>query len=335
MKNILVAGGNGFIGTHLALSLSRQGHQVIVVDNMLTSRPKIDFWRERNIRFITRDIKNLRFSDFAEPLHQIYNLASVASPPLFQKFGFEIIEAHSVGQRNLLELAKSFNARLLYASSSEVYGEPLSHPQNEGQSGQVSLQGARAYYDESKRFAEVLTRSFTDFHGVSTATARIFNTYGPGMDLEDGRVISEMFRCYLHHSPFTLEGDGHQTRSFCYVDDTVSALELLMESDVTEPINIGNDSEISILELLHTFQSLMKSELVIKNTPLPQNSPTRRRPDLALAKSLLDWAPKVSLHEGLTRMLADYVEHLPHSTAEATKTVAAPIGSPFDQKLTL
>ena len=298
MKTILVTGGAGFIGSHLCERLLGLGNEVICLDNFFTGQ-------KRNIEHLF-DFPYFEFVryDINLPLYyevdQIYNLACPASPKYYQSDPVQTIKTNINGSINVLDLAKRVKARVLQASTSEVYGNPEQHPQNEQYVGAVNPIGPRACYDEGKRAAETL---FFDYHRqnqVEIRIARIFNTYGPRMDVDDGRVVSNFIVQAIKNDPITIYGDGNQTRSFCYVTDTVEALIKLMNiEDHNGPINIGNPQEITIQELASEIKSLLNSGSEIITKEMPLDDPMRRLPDIDIAKKVLDWEPKISRSEGI------------------------------------
>jgi len=300
-KTALVTGGAGFIGSWLCERLVSDGFRVICVDNVGSGIKKnvSHLFKEKNFRFIEHDVR--------EPIHvggrvdYVFNLASRASPADFDRYAVEILMTNSLGTRNALELAREKRARFLLASSSEVYGEPLEHPQKETYRGNVSTTGPRSPYDESKRFAEALSYAYFRSYGVDVRIARIFNTYGPRMRRNDGRVIPNFIAQALNGRPITVYGDGSQTRSFCYVGDLIEGLMRLMLKDGLsgEIVNLGNPDEITILEVARLVKRLTNSKSRIVFKPLPKDDPVRRRPDISRAKKLLGWEPKISLEMGL------------------------------------
>jgi UDP-glucuronate decarboxylase len=300
---ILVTGGAGFIGSHLCRRLIDQGHEVLCVDNFFTgARDNLgDLLAHPSFELMRHDVTVPLFVE----VDQIYNLACPASPVHYQFDPVQTTKTSVHGAINMLGLAKRVKARILQASTSEVYGDPVEHPQTEEYWGNVNPIGFRSCYDEGKRCAETLFFDYWRQHQVSIKVARIFNTYGPNMHPSDGRVVSNFVMQALLGRPITLFGDGQQTRSFCYVDDLVDALMRLMNSpgEITGPINLGNPSEFTIRELAELVLELTgsSSELVFK--PLPQDDPRQRRPDISKAKSMLDWEPRVQLREGLERAI--------------------------------
>jgi nucleoside-diphosphate-sugar epimerase len=300
---VLVAGGAGFIGSHLCERLLNDGHDVICVDNLVTgSTANIDHLRENPaFSFIEHDIIEL-LPEFPT-LERIYHLASPASPPVYQEFAVETMRVNSEGTYRLLELADRDGARFFYASTSEVYGDPLEHPQREEYRGNVSTTGPRSMYDEAKRYGEALTATYARSRGVETRIVRIFNTYGPRMDPADGRVVTNFVSQALRGEPITVYGDGTQTRSFQYVSDLVDGMVRLMESDCSKPVNIGNPVEYTMLQLADLVLELTGTSSEVVFRPLPEDDPKQRRPDISLAKSTLDWEPKVPVADGLRRTI--------------------------------
>ncbi len=303
MKRILVTGGAGFIGSHLCERLVNEGNDVICVDNFFTgSKKNIDYLLDRhNFELIRHDVTK----ELLVEVDQIYNLACPASPPHYQYNPVKTMKTSVMGAINMLGLAKRVKARVLQASTSEVYGNPTVHPQPEEYWGNVNPIGIRSCYDEGKRAAETL---FFDYHRqnkVDIKVIRIFNTYGPNMDPNDGRVVSNFIMQALCGEDITIYGDGKQTRSFCYVDDLVDGMIRMMNSrdGFTGPVNLGNPGEFSMLELAEMVISLTGSSSKLVYKPLPQDDPTQRQPVIELAKKELDWEPKVSLEEGLKKTI--------------------------------
>ncbi|WP_134725332.1 NAD-dependent epimerase/dehydratase family protein [Paracoccus luteus] len=313
----VVAGGAGFIGSHLCRALLDRGEGVLCLDNLQTSRPS-------NLSALTGDaaFTFLRY-DITQPLPapvlaeapritRVWNLACAASPPLYQKDPEHTMLTNVVGTNNLLHLAEAAGARFLLTSTSEVYGDPEVHPQPEDYRGNVSSTGPRACYDEGKRAAEALTFDYGRAGRVRVRVARIFNTYGPNMDPRDGRVVSNLICQALRGEALTIYGDGAQTRSFCYVADLVAGLMALMDADIDgmAPVNLGNSAEITVRELLDQIVALTGTQAGVEHRPMPVDDPRRRRPDLRRAADLLGWAPRVSLAEGLAETWAWFAAEL-------------------------
>ena len=306
---IVIAGAAGFIGSHLCDRLLADGHTVTALDNFLTGSPRnlAHLSNEPRFDFVEQDVtRPLRV---AGPVDAVLNLASPASPRDYLEYPIETLDAGSLGTRNLLELAREHNARFLITSTSECYGDPLVHPQVETYWGNVNPVGPRSCYDESKRFAEALTMAFHRRHGVATHIARIFNTYGPRMKLDDGRVVPAFFGQALRGEPMTVYGDGSQTRSFCYVSDLVDGLCRLLLSDERYPVNLGNPVEMTILDFATLIRRLTGATSDIVHRSLPEDDPRQRRPDISKARALLNWEPLVPLEKGL-RETAAYFQGL-------------------------
>lgn len=308
-RRVLVTGGAGFIGSHLCERLLRDGHEVLCVDNFFTGR------RGNVTHLLDCDRFELLRHDITHPLFvevdEIYNLACPASPVHYQFDPVQTTKTSVLGAINMLGLAKRLKCRILQASTSEVYGDPMIHPQVEGYWGNVNPIGLRACYDEGKRCAETLFFDYYRQHGLKIKVARIFNTYGPRMHPHDGRVVSNLIVQALGGNPVTLYGDGSQTRSFCYVDDLVDGLVKLMETPdpVTGPINLGNPGEFTIRRLAEMVVEKTRSDAPIQFAPLPLDDPKQRQPDISKAREILDWSPKVPLEEGLERTIR-YFEKL-------------------------
>lgn len=296
----LVTGGAGFIGSHLCERLLLQNDEVICLDNLFTSRlHNIEhLLGRRKFEFVRHDVCD----SFHFEVDRIWSLACPASPVHYQRNAVRTVKTSVMGTINALDLARDVGARLLLTSTSECYGQPEVHPQPETYNGNVNPIGPRACYDESKRCAETLVVSFAQQYGVETRIARLFNTFGPRMAVDDGRVVSNMVVQALRKEPITIYGDGTQTRSFCFVDDTVEALLRLMDCDDGKPVNIGNPHEFQIGDLAEMVIAQLGGH--IEYRPLPVDDPTRRRPDITRAKTLLGWEPKIQLEEGLKRTIA-------------------------------
>ncbi len=307
-RRVLVTGGAGFIGSHLTRRLMSLGHDVLVVDNFYSgSRDNVaDLARERNFELMRHDVT---FPLYVE-VDEIYHLACPASPPFYQRDPVQTTKTSVVGSVNMLGLAKRTKARILLASTSEVYGDPTVHPQHEEYWGNVNPIGIRSCYDEGKRCAETLFFDYHRQHNMAIKVARIFNTYGPRMRPDDGRVVSNFIMQALRGEPLTIYGDGSQTRSFCYVDDLVDGLIKLMESprEVVGPINLGNPGEFSMLELAQQVIAAVGGSSTIEYQPLPQDDPTQRQPNIDRAQKALGWSPTIDLAEGLGRTVAYFRE---------------------------
>lgn len=306
---IVVAGAAGFIGSHLCDRLLDAGHEVVGIDNLSTGRRSnlAEAMKRPAFRFVEHDITK-PFPELG-PVSEIYHLASPASPADFASMPIEILDAGSVGTRGLLELAQRHGARLLLASTSEVYGDPLEHPQRETYWGNVDPIGPRSCYDEAKRFSEALVTAFRQRRGVDTVIIRIFNTYGPRMRPGDGRVLANFIEQAIEGADITLYGGGEQTRSFCFVDDEVRGIMAAMASGLTGPFNIGNPTEIRIREVAEMVVGLTSSSSRLLPMPMPpdrEGDPVRRRPDITLATRDLHWSPTIGLDEGLRRMIDDF-----------------------------
>lgn len=296
---IVVAGAAGFIGSHLCERLLAEQNEVIAVDNLRTGAERNLLALATQPRFFFAQHDITQPFDVPGPVDVVLNLASPASPKDYLQFPVETLETGSVGTRNLLDLARQKQARFLLASTSECYGDPQVHPQVETYWGNVNPVGPRSCYDESKRFAEALTMAYHRKHGLRTNIARIFNTYGPRMKLDDGRVVPTLIDQALRGVPLTVFGDGSQTRSFCYVADLVDGLCRLMLSDERYPVNLGNPCEVTIQEFAGRIRELTGSASPIVHLPLPEDDPKQRKPDISKALNILDWKPRVPLEEGL------------------------------------
>jgi dTDP-glucose 4,6-dehydratase len=302
---ILVSGAAGFIGSHMCDRLLAEGHTVVAVDNFLTGS-------ERNVAHLAGHaqfqlIRHDITQPFApeSPLDAVLNMASPASPKDYLQHPIATLDVGSAGTRNMLELARAKGARFLLTSTSECYGDPLEHPQSETYWGNVNPVGPRSCYDESKRFAEALTMAYHRTYGLRTNIARIFNTYGPRMKLDDGRVVPAFIDQALRGEAITIFGDGSQTRSFCYVSDLVDGIYRLMQSDERYPVNLGNPNEMTILEFAAQIRRLTGSSSPVVHRALPEDDPRQRQPDISKARRLLGWEPRVPLEEGL-RLTLDY-----------------------------
>jgi dTDP-glucose 4,6-dehydratase len=298
-KTVVITGGAGFLGSHLCDWFMSRGFKVVAVDNLITGS-------RRNIAHLLKS-KDFKFKqhDICKPftipgsVHYVLDFASPASPIDFTRIPLEIMAVGSSGTRNALELAKAKKATFMLASTSEVYGDPLVHPQKESYWGNVNPIGPRSVYDEAKRFSEALTFAYHRVHGVDIKVVRIFNTYGPRMQIKDGRVVPNFIDQILHGQPLTVYGDGHHTRSFCYVDDLIDGITKLLFSKLQGPVNIGNPREFEIVEFANLLRKLYNPKAKIVYQPLPKDDPKQRRPDISLARHELGWEPKVRLEEGI------------------------------------
>src|SRR5512137_1677811 len=310
-KRAAILGAAGFIGSHLVDRFLAEGWSVVGVDNLITGT-------RRNLRHLEREPRfRLLEADICDPLDAIggpldavLDFASPASPVDYLERPFETLRVGSVGVENALELAARTGATFQLASTSEVYGDPLEHPQKESYWGNVNPVGPRAVYDEAKRFAEAITSAFRRYRKVPVRIARIFNTYGPRMRLDDGRVVPSLVGQALRREPLTVFGTGAQTRSFCYVDDNVEAQWRLLHSGFQDPVNIGNPQEMTILEFARAVQRLVGTDLPIVHRPLPEDDPRVRRPDITRAREVLGWEPGVSFDEGMRRTIAAFREQI-------------------------
>ena len=308
-KIVLVTGAAGFLGSHLTDALLAQGNTVIGVDNLSTgSVANLEHLkREPRFSLIEHDITK-PFDPFkldGGKLDYVFNFASPASPDDYHRLGVETLLVGSAGTINTLDVARKYTCGYLHASTSECYGDPEVHPQVETYWGNVNPVGPRSVYDEAKRFSEAAVTAYNRYYEVNTHLVRIFNTYGPRLQANDGRVISNFMIQALEGKPLTIYGDGSQTRSFCYVSDLIAGILALSRSEIHTPVNVGNDIEWTIRECADEVLAVTGADVEIIHKPLPQDDPTRRRPDLTLARSLLNWSPTISLHEGLERSL-DY-----------------------------
>jgi len=305
MKRVLITGAAGFLGSHLCERFLNENFFVIGMDNFITGSPKnIDLFKtHNNFKFIEHDVS--KYVQINGGLDYILHFASPASPIDYLKIPIQTLKVGSLGTHNLLGLAKAKKATILVASTSEVYGDPLVHPQNESYFGNVNPIGPRGVYDEAKRFQEAITMAYHRFHNLDTKIVRIFNTYGPRMRLNDGRVLPAFIGQSLRNEDLTIFGDGSQTRSFCFVDDLIEGIYRLLHSDYNYPVNIGNPNEITIKDFANEIIKLSGSshKVIFKN--LPENDPLKRKPDIYLARKILDWEPKIQRNEGL-KLTYDY-----------------------------
>jgi dTDP-glucose 4,6-dehydratase len=302
MPRALVTGGAGFLGSHLCEYLLEKGHEVICMDNLITGRVEnIAHIHNEGFLFIKHDVTNYIYVEGA--LDYVFHFASPASPIDYQEYPIQTLKVGSLGTHKTLGLAMQKGARYLLASTSEVYGDPLVHPQGEDYWGNVNPIGVRGVYDEAKRFAEAMVMAYHRYHRLDTRIARIFNTFGPRMRLYDGRAVPTLMRQALRGEDLTVFGDGSQTRSFCYVDDLIEGIYKLMMSDCNEPVNLGNTQELSILELARLIIRFTESKSKISFKPLPDDDPKVRRPDITRARERLAWEPKLSIEDGLHKTL--------------------------------
>jgi dTDP-glucose 4,6-dehydratase len=304
----VISGAAGFIGSHLCERLVSEGHQVVAIDNLITGHYENvkHLAAKTNFEYVQGDV--CQPVSVSGPVDRVMHLASLASPVDYLKNPLETLESGSTGTRNMLELAREKDARFLVTSTSECYGDPLQHPQVETYWGNVNPVGLRSCYDESKRYAEAITMAYYRVYGLKTNIARIFNTYGPRMALNDGRVVPAFIDQALKGTKLSVFGDGSQTRSFCFVSDMVEGLLRLSESDERYPVNLGNPAEMTILDFAKTVRDKFEEPLEIEYFPLPSDDPKLRRPDITKAKKLLSWEPKVGLSEGLEKTIAYFKE---------------------------
>jgi len=307
-KTILVTGGAGFIGSHLCKKLLNENHKVICLDNLFTGTLKNieEFENDNNFEFVNHDITKPYYRD---NIDEIYNLACPASPIHYQSNPIKTVKTCTIGVINMLGLAKKNNAKILQASTSEVYGDPEIHPQTEDYNGNVNTLGFRSCYDEGKRCAETLFMDYKREHNLNIRIVRIFNTYGPNMTKNDGRVVSNFITQALDGKNITVYGDGSQTRSFQFVEDLVEGLLKMMNSDYVGPVNLGNPIELSMKDLATMVIKLTNSSSNIIYKDLPEDDPKRRKPDISLAKSILDWSPIIDLQIGLKKTINYFTHH--------------------------
>jgi dTDP-glucose 4,6-dehydratase len=309
----LVSGAAGFIGSHLSERLANGGHEVVGLDNLITgSRDNVEALLEQK-RFSLQIADVTREFGAVGPFDAVLHLASLASPKHYLAHPLETLESGSEGTRRMIEVALRDNARFLLASTSECYGDPEVHPQVETYWGNVNPVGPRSCYDESKRYAEALTMAYQRTRGLRSTIARIFNTYGPRMALDDGRVVPQFIDQALRGEPLTVYGDGSQTRSFCYVRDLVDGLLLLLNSEEHDPVNLGNPHEMTILEFSEYVRQAVNPALQVRFEPLPKDDPRRRRPDITKARTILGWEPRVSLEEGIRETIRYFQSRVPVS----------------------
>jgi dTDP-glucose 4,6-dehydratase len=309
MPRTLITGGAGFLGSHLSEYLLNKGHEVVCMDNLITgSKQNISGIKNRDFHFVNHNVSE--FIELDGELDYILHFASPASPIDYLELPIQTLKVGALGTHNALGVAKAKNATFLLASTSEVYGDPLVHPQPEEYWGNVNPIGPRGVYDEAKRFAEAITMAYHRTHGVNTKIVRIFNTYGPRMRINDGRAIPNFLKQALTGEDLTIYGNGSQTRSFCYVSDLVEGIYRLLMSDQHEPVNIGNPIEMTIQQMADKILQETQSQSKIVQVPLPEDDPKTRQPNITLAKKLLDWEPKVNLDEGLESTLAYFKQQI-------------------------
>ena len=304
MKRVLITGGAGFVGSHLCDRLLADGHHVVAMDNLITGAlANIQHLQAHpHFRFIKHNVSE--YITYNEPLDAVMHFASPASPVDYLNEPVHTLKVGSLGTLNALGLAKAKGARFMIASTSEVYGDPEVSPQREDYWGHVNPIGPRSVYDEAKRFAEAITMAYRRTHNVNTVIIRIFNTYGPRMRLNDGRVVPNFIDQGLHGQPLTIYGDGKQTRSFCYVSDLVDGIVRLLWTQELGPVNLGNPNEFTMLQLADVLQTVLEKKLTLSYKPLPVDDPKQRKPDIGKARGLLGWEPKIELAEGLERTIA-------------------------------
>lgn len=315
---ILVTGAAGFLGSHLCDRLVKEGHEVIGMDNFITGRPEnLEHLKDQELfSFIEHDVSE--FIDVpGDSLDGVMHFASPASPNPNSPYGYvnlpiQTMKAGALGTLNSLGVSRAYSAKFLLASTSEIYGDPQVHPQTESYWGHVNPIGERSVYDEAKRFAEALTLAYHRYHGINTSIVRIFNTYGPRMRLDDGRAVPNFLRQALKGEPLSIYGDGSQTRSFCYVDDLIDGIYRLFLSEEHLPVNIGNPSEMTILELANIINRMTKNsaEIIMQPDKRGEGDPQRRRPDITRAQQILKWKPTIDLEDGLTKTIPFFIEHI-------------------------
>jgi dTDP-glucose 4,6-dehydratase len=310
-KRVLITGGAGFLGSHLCDRFIKEGYQVVAMDNLITGdlRNIEHLFKHPDFEFYHHDVS--KFVHVPGELHYILHFASPASPIDYLKIPIQTLKVGSLGTHNLLGLARVKSSRILVASTSEVYGDPMVHPQTEEYYGNVNPVGPRGVYDEAKRFQEAMTMAYHTYHGLETRIVRIFNTYGPRMRLNDGRVLPAFIGQALRGEDLTIFGDGSQTRSFCYVDDLVEGIYRLLLSDYPNPVNVGNPDEITISDFAEEIVKLTGTKQKVVYHPLPKDDPKQRQPDITKAKEILGWSPKIARKEGL-KITYDYFKSLPH-----------------------
>ena len=306
MKKIVITGAAGFIGSNLVDKLLNEGYFVYGIDNLITgSLDNLSHLNSNNnFEFVNHDVT--KYIDIKDKIDYVFHFASPASPIDYLEYPIQTLKANAIGGHNALGLAKKNNAKFILASTSEVYGDPLEHPQKESYFGNVNPIGPRSIYDEAKRFIESMTISYHVYHKLRVSIVRIFNTYGPRMKIDDGRVLPTFIKQAASNKDLTVNGDGTQTRSFCYIDDLVNGILQLMQSEYSYPINIGNDDEVTINEIAYILKSILNSESKIIYNKLPKDDPLKRKPDLTLAKKILNWTPKINKKDGFEMLIKFY-----------------------------
>jgi len=317
MKHILVTGGAGFLGSHLCKYLLKDPENyVYCVDNLITGNMKNleEILENKNFTFAKKDITSVdTINDLNFVfLDEIYHLACIASPPKYKEYSIETLLTNFQGTKNILDIARKRNVKVLFTSTSEIYGDPLVHPQNEEYFGNVNTLGERSCYDEGKRVAETLIYEYRRLFKLDCKIVRLFNTYGPFMDINDGRVITNFIKCIQTKKPFQIYGDGNQTRSFCYVDDMIEGIYKMMNSNESGPINLGNPKcEFTLNELVMKFENIYNKKFAVSYLDATENDPKKRKPDIQKAKLLLEWEPKTLLNEGLIKTIQYFSKHGP------------------------
>ena len=309
MKKIVITGAAGFIGSNLVDKLLNEGYFVYGIDNLITGSldnlSHLNF--NNNFEFVNHDVT--KYIDIKDKIDYVFHFASPASPIDYLKYPIQTLKANAIGGHNALGLAKKNNAKFILASTSEIYGDPLEHPQKESYFGNVNPIGPRSIYDEAKRFIESMTISYHVYHKLRVSIVRIFNTYGPRMKIDDGRVLPTFIKQASSNKDLKINGDGTQTRSFCYINDLVNGIFQLMNSEYSYPINIGNDDEVTINEIASILISILNSESKIIYNELPEDDPLKRKPDLTLAKKILNWAPKIDKKDGFEMLIKFYKQN--------------------------
>jgi dTDP-glucose 4,6-dehydratase len=309
LKKIVITGAAGFIGSNLVDKLLNEGFFVYGIDNLITgSLDNLSHLNSNNnFDFVNHDVT--KYIDIKDKIDYVFHFASPASPIDYLEYPIQTLKANAIGGHNALGLAKKNKSKFILASTSEVYGDPLEHPQKESYFGNVNPIGPRSIYDEAKRFIESMTISYHVYHKLRVSIVRIFNTYGPRMKIDDGRVLPTFIKQAASNKDLTVNGDGTQTRSFCYIDDLVNGIIQLMNSEYSYPINIGNDDEVTINEIASTLISILNSQSKVIYNDLPEDDPLKRKPDLTLAKKILNWAPKIDKKDGFEMLIEYYIKN--------------------------